>query len=67
MAAILNAITLPGRQFSIGERRTDSRRSCFQYLLSILRLLPTRSLIQKFVRHEVTKRTSRGILHLDRV
>lgn len=25
-----------GRQFSIGKRRTDGRRSCFQYLLSIL-------------------------------
>lgn len=29
-----------GRQFSIGERRTDSRRSCFRYLLSIPPPLP---------------------------
>lgn len=48
-----------GRQFSIGKRRTDSRRSCFQYLLSIPRLLLTRSLIQKFVPGKVTEHGGR--------
>lgn len=35
MAVALNCNNFVGRQFSIGKRRSDSRRSCFQYLLSI--------------------------------
>lgn len=36
MAVSLKRDNFVGRQFSIGKRRSDGRRSCFQYLLSIL-------------------------------
>lgn len=63
MAVALNCSNSVGRQFSIGKRRSDSRRSCFQYLLSILRLLLTRSLIQKFARGEVMARERKRSLN----